>query len=911
MTAMVPNIEAYMPDTQDIRLKEFRARPLHWIVVHHLLPADLLRELATAIIQFGTGGRLSLHDLFEDIAPAGPLATSSWFIAARETGSPFVDFLSRLIMTMVWRGDDSPSPPHDGVGTQEAICIRELSGALQLSSGGLDAILDQPHWEDEGALGDVFAALAAARGSVEDESDEGTSAVATDLDELPILLKALLIKHVGDLHVDVDRWNEAHAYYSRAKTLLRCETGWDDTIATTRDILDQSVAMATWHLDGPDAAAPLLEALAEKRGIDAAPLPALNARFDLLNARLARGSFSTVWSDKRAADYMAPLIIHSHELDNAMTYTSIGKYRDAHRWFWATLRRQAALGGTATSWATKGHYGRSIVDELQTMLGRQNIPANFVLAVRMLVESGRSDLVEKVSWSGGLVETYVNGGVLDELGVIVERSPGVVTERSLAATALRREWLMVLPGDREALARRMLLDLAEAARTGAYTGMTSTDTGGLALKSLKAIGKARPEFRALVGPGLIGMLEAILANGGMLAVSEAVETAEQFVDGLDADCVKALCVLTIGLVERLPPNAAWPITRAATKLLGSNASARLARNDDQFQRVRSIALVKLALNSAQEHTGLLYLLRDVDPSLVSEQIDAQGLAAIVASIRKGALELSSSAATGNIHALLIAPKIAGQAGVADAVRGMLGILRSARNIRPSPSLQDGYEVLLLLARHGSEIAADLEDASSFIDEAKGLLEPLCEMWRIAASKPLIFAGFAIPPLSVPNRVVVHNWTFATLEFAKWLSASTVVEPALNAASANEALVEGMSVARAIQGTAAAAVDAEKVEKERADAFYAALGERLAGIAPRADADAVADIRILLDRCMKVGPRGEDAALLLAAKRLNVLLDPEDNDVVAYIAKLRNEAKLRLSISPLLRYALAPVEDSPL
>ncbi len=109
--AIVLSAEAYMSDTiQDIHLKEFYTRPLHWLVVHHLLSADLLRELASAIIQVSTEGKLGLHDLFEDIAPSGPPATSNWFIAARETTSPFAYFLSRLIMTMVWQGDDLAEP---------------------------------------------------------------------------------------------------------------------------------------------------------------------------------------------------------------------------------------------------------------------------------------------------------------------------------------------------------------------------------------------------------------------------------------------------------------------------------------------------------------------------------------------------------------------------------------------------------------------------------------------------------------------------------------------------------------------------------------------------------------------------------------------------------------------------------
>lgn len=890
--------------TQHIRLKEFYARPLHWMVVHHLLPADLLRELASAIIEVSTEGKLQFNDLFEDIAPTGPMATSNWYIAARETGSPFTDFLSRLIITMVWKSDETPSLPHDGVDNREAVWIQDLRGAFALSSTNLDATLDCERQEDEGALGDVFTALAAARGAI-DGSEEENLTEATDVDR-PSVLKALLIKHIGDLYADLDRWQEALVSYRTAEKHLYCESGWDDTVATTQYIVAQSIAMATWHVHGPNAAVPLLETLANKRGIVATPLPTLNARFDFLNASYACSSSSIAGSNKHVAAYLAPLIINSHKLDNAMTSTSVGRYQEAHRWFSATLRRQTALGGAAVSWATRGYYGRSIIDELQTLLGSQNIPDKFVLAVRMLVESGRAELIEKTNWSADLVETYVNDNVLNEIMIMVKRNSGVAIERSLVVTALHREWLLVLPRDREALARRMLSDLVEAVRTGAYTGMARTNTGGIALKSLKTIGKARPEFRRLVGPELIRILDDMLANRGALTVSEALETVEEFIGGLDDETVKALCDLTIKLVERLPSGAAWPVIRAAQKLLESNAAALLASKDDRFKRDRSIALIKLALNSAQENSSLLYVLRDVDLSSISEHIDAQGIAVIVDGIRKGALEISSSAATSNIHALLVAPKVSGQEGVHDALLGMLDILHSAQKERPSPALHNSYEVLLLLARHGDEIASNIENSASFIEDAKGLIEPLCAMWRIAASNPLIFAGFAIPPLSVPDRVIVHNWTFATLEFAKWLNLSNVVETALNVATANESLGESMSVARAIQGTSSAVIDGTKVALERADAFYAALGERLAAMEPLTNAAARAQLRILLDRCMQVGPRGEDAALLLMSKRLNVLLDPQNADVTSYVAKIRNESKLRLSLSPFLHRALVSI-----
>lgn len=882
-----------------IRLEAFRTRPLHWIVVHHLLSADLMRELASAIIEAASAGRLGLHDLFEDIEPAGPPATANWFIATRAAEAPFADFLSRFVTTIVWRGDDPPSPPHDGIDEREAGWVRDLIGAFELSSAGMDATLNPLDGQGSDPIDDAKMALAAARRS----ADGGE----TEIGGPPALLRALLVKHVGDLDADVDDWKGALAHYSTAERLLTDETGWEDAVRTTRDILVQSIAMATWHVSGPEAAVPLLEALVERSGLETAPLATLNARFDLMNARMARGSFSTAWPDRRAADCLAPLVIHSHNLDNAMTYASVGQFRQAHRWFWATLRRQTALGGTVVSWATKAHYGRSIIDELETLLGRQNLPGHFALAVRMLVESGRTELVEKIDWSGPLVETYVDDAVLDEVVAIVWRSPGTALERALAATALRREWLLALPADRVGLARRMLADLAEAARNGVHTGMASTNTGGLALKALKAVGRERPEFRALAGPGMVALLNGILADRSAITVSEAVEAAEQFVDGVDPQSARTLCWIVIDLVGRLPREAAWPVTHAATRLLGSTGATRLARDDEAFRRERSVALVKLALNSAQENSGLLYLLRDVDPSVVEGQIDAQGLAAIVDGIRRSAVEPSSSAATGAIHALLVAPRVAGSDGIADALRGMDRILRSAGGERSSPSLRDGYEVLLLLARHGDAIAADLGNPPWFAEQTRAFLEPLREMWLVAASRPLIFAGFAIPPLSVPNRVTVHNWTFATLAFAKWLDVLAELAPALDAAASNPDLAEGMSVARAMQGTAAAPIDAAAVAKERADTFYAALGERLAGIGPRTDGDAAADVGMLLDRSMELGPRGEDAALLFAAWRLGVRRDPDGQAVAAYTAKLRNDPKLRLSVSPLLSRVLAEAD----
>lgn len=891
-------------DPSEIRMREFRERPLHWVVVHHLLDAGLLRELAAAIVERCSGGTLRLSDLFEEDLPAGRQDTADWSVAAREVEGEFAYFLARFITTIIWRGDDAPHPPQ-GLAKAETGWVHALNAAFELSWSDLDTMSSEEVGVDlDSGIGSLAAALAAARDTLGSGSTVFFGLVDAASVGAPSLLSSLLTKHVGDLFADVDRWDLSIACYRRAENRLSDELGWTSATAATRQIVAQSIAMATWHREGPEAAAGMLETLVAGADLATSPLPVLNATFDLMNASMARGSFSTAWNNRRSATLQAPLLLNSHHLDNALTYASAGRFRDAHRWFWATLRRQTALGGTVQSSVTKGHYGRSIINEVEAVLGRDRRPEGFAMGVRLLVESGRTELAEATEWSDRLVEAYVDAAALDRMRAIAVRSPGMAIERSLVATTLQRQWLLVLPRESEGVARDMLSDLVARARDGAHTGMSSTNTGGLALKALKDIGLERPEFRGLVGDNLVTLFDVMVRGRGPVPVSETMETLAQFIDGVDEATARELCVRTIGLVGELPPNAFWPVTQAASRILGSDAASRLGRANETFQRDRSIALVKLALNSTSEHVSLLYLLRDVDPTVVHSQLDADGLDAIVGGIRERARDNTSSAATANIHALLVAPKVSGMAGVEDAMEGLESILRSAEKDRPSPSLQNAYEVLLLLARTGDRIGEESGRPAEFRQRARELLAPLVGVWRVAAKRPLIFAAFSLPPRSSPDRVIVHNWAFASLEFAWWLDATGDVERAIDVASADGPLLEGVSVARAVQGVVAPVLDAGKVAAERADAFYAALGERLASMGDRQDPEAAANLRVLLNRSMELGPRGEDAALLASARGMGVWLEAEAAPVVAYTAKLRRDPRLRLSLSPLLRAALA-------
>ncbi len=893
-----------MPDrSAHVRAQEFRNKLLHWIVVHHLLPANLLRELASTMVACASEDRLSLDQLLEELRPQGPMATSSWFVASAGHGDVFADHLSRLVMTMIWRGDEIPFPPQTGLGDRDAGWIRALHAALALSSSDLSTAPAEMSVELE-PVRDLVDAMSRLRDAVASESLVEAVSELRELDHSPVL-RGLLAKHMGDLCGDADRWDLASAFYGSAERALAepADEAWTEFTGTVRDLVCQSRGMAALHIDGPQKAVAILDQLLSSATLREAPLPVLNATFDLLHARVATEPLTGSWTERRAAALITPQLLSSLDLENALTYSENAKFRDAHRWFWATLRRQTALGGATDSRRTKGYYGRSVIEEVAANQERYHLAEQFALGVRLLVEGGQTEPAERTRWTESLVDAYLNSQVLDQLKRLVGRAPGVSVERTMVVTVLYREWLAVLPAESDRLAADILRALTQTATTGNYAGLSNVDTGGLALKALGRIGTERPEFRHLVGGALVEAVDVITGRWGPLPVSEAIETAAIFVDGLEPEVVEALAFRVMDLVDRLQPEAFWPVIRAASRLLGSDAVARFAATNDRFARRRSHALIRLALNSQSEHTSLMYLLRDVDPSVIDEQVDAEALQGIVAGLRERARDTASSGATAYIHALLVAPKVSSAGGIEDALAGLATLIGSAIRHRPAPAFQNGYEPVLLLAAHGDSIAADLGIAvDAFHTRLAGLLDELAAMWRVAAQRPLIFAGFSIPPRSAPDRVTVHNWTFATLAFARSLGREDLIEPLIDAAQGNDALKDAISVARAVQTTAAAGqeLDLDAVGSERPNAFYAALGQRLLDLSNEPAHAASDKVRVLLGRCMEVGPRGEDAALLLAAHGRGIRLDPTARIVTTYLAKIRGDQRLRLTLSPLLQ-----------
>jgi hypothetical protein len=182
-----------------------------------------------------------------------------------------------------------------------------------------------------------------------------------------------------------------------------------------------------------------------------------------------------------------------------------------------------------------------------------------------------------------------------------------------------------------------------------------------------------------------------------------------------------------------------------------------------------------------------------------------------------------------------------------------------------------------------------------------MVDPIVELWRQAVDRPAGFAPFSLPAATIPNPTIVHNWAFASLMFAASLGRSEEVNAALSAAMAQPALRYPIVLAQATRSTAKdnnISIDPEGIRMESREGFYSALGRRLFVLQRMAGDEFERQLcGALLHQCVRQGPRVLDAAVILAAGRLNLQVSEiEKSD---YVKRMGSDRGLRLALIPLL------------
>lgn len=901
-----------MPDTSK-RAASFKRDTLAWLVVHHFLPAPLVLELMDAIIARWSRGKLSLEALAQfDLSEGEPVLASLGFRPLAQS-EPLARRLQQLVQLVVWQGDQTMSLGSEQ-DEEDPNQLRLLDAALQLGHRDLARISG---WASQYKEIAGLAPLVAAMQALREHIDQGTldvDAIEAALgphESSPIM--PVLLKHLGDLAGDLDRWEIAEPLYRRAREVLgQTEPDWESFDESFATILSQSHAAAIRVINGPAAAAAMLDQLIDG-GHAKGPLPMLNAGFDRLGAHIAADNMGALGIE-RGSVLLAPQLILAHQAGNALGNAFDGRHNDAHRWFWAVLRRQVALGSAVISRDTKASFAHSLIDQLVEGLGKTHNPDDFLLATRLLLESGRERGAEAIRWTDRFTEFYVTREAIDAAEAHAFGHAGAADERSRVLITLASGWLAKLAPDRVDLARKLMELLAKFAARTEVTRQPGFNLRRAATKALESAGRDRPEFRAASAELVAQAAIVQLTHSGWMAISDALDAASPYVDELSPQTLETLVGHVLGQIDGVDQDDdGSPVLRSALNLLSHDRILGLAKDPgNEIGRRVARTMVRRTLEAGAEHRRLMYLLRTFDARVIDDAIDRDRLAGVVSELIENAQRTNSSGAADSILALLVAPAISGALGVHAAIDALGNLLNAAVTQRYSIAAADAYDPVIQLAGHYREIARATGIApEALIVRMAALAEPIARLWEKGVQTPAIFNGFQLPLPTEPNRVIVHNWAFASLALADVTGQLDTLKAALEKAEMDDRLSGAIGTARAVRGRVdGSAFDLTAIAKQPRDAFYASLGDRivlLPGLDPEQRAVA---LRTLIERALLLGPSGLDAGLFTAAIQHTVKVERSPwSD--GYRARMRADPHLRHAMIALLERVIESGDDADL
>jgi len=901
-------------DNEALRTQHFTDNWLAWAALHHFLTAPLIRELSYVIVDRMSNGAINLTQLFDETVYGNPDSLAMWLIRPLETPSPLARYLQLRIRTFAWQSDlgfianftKEESTEHHG-----RINPSLLDKAVALGSADFESavnILKDMEDTEQTSFTIIVNTFNWARESVMSSStDEFITSLESKISSIDLPLDAVILKHFGDLCADIDAWEKAKALYEKTEQRLvnGIPSAWHDLCLSLRAIISQSRAAAIFTLDGAKPAADFLMGALEQSTTCNAPVLLENASFDAYVAAMKASSGLNLKlpRDHRSTLLLPPLFHKTHSIDIALNYWLAGKFSDANQQFWAVLRRQIALGSLIESRKSKFHYARSILDDIDQAKPIKNQLEAFSMALRLLVESGDRESAAKLPWSQKLVDTCVNSHCVDLTVAHAKAHSGSRLERQMVAIVLFREWCVRTNIDRTDVAISMLKYISTLALepSSFYSG---EDIGGLSLKALQYVGQKRPELRPyIMSEVATAVSEKLHTPGFWTGTQEALDTALSYVDVLPDDSLKKVIDSTLSLLDEIDPKAGvWVIVRPAIRLLISDPVRRFAKKTPDLESRIISLILRFGLGHESEYANVMFYLHEFDSALLREDSVQDRLKNVVTHLRQKATEINSSNVASNILALLYAPSVSGLDGVKDALKGMRLILESAKKPHPSIALSIAYDPLLLLADRKEQIAGDiLMSAKKFVSLLKPLVPLVTDLWNVAIDQPLLFTSFSIPSATIPDSTLVHNWTVASLRFAKSLNKDQQIKEAIASAETQPLLRDAIKLGRATLSLAAEydAGDTENIRTESREAFYSSLGRRLALLQKLDDEQARDLCTVLLDQCCRFGPQELDAAVFLSAIHLGISERNRYITLSDYRKKIDNNRILQLALLPIL------------
>lgn len=897
-----------MIDPAVLRTISFRNDAPAWIALSHFLSADLVRELCAATIGATSDGTIQLSDLCIEQMSGGPPHLATWTIRLKADQEGLAIYLQDVLRVLTWQSD---APLHyDDSRIQEtyrARC-RTITSAFELATVDFASI---SYWLANADGGSAsLAAIGKAIGLVSVMSDEADPAAMNAADEvlasLDPALRVVATKHLGDLALDADRPGLAGALYGTAQRLCEgfVDGAWFQFIQAVADMTLQSLAIVFGMTDSSKTTSAMLGTVQAPEILQTRPLLGLNAALGAMHAAY-QSDDALFHPDVRACVLDAPQLQRSHGLGAPLDHWANRKFTDAHRRFWAALRRLNALGGATLSTEAMAFYGRSLFDELNEQIGRHRQPTTFDLALRLVISSGRENAIGPETNREDLVDAYVTEEVIGFATDVARRHAGVRRERLNVLVALFTAWLGTLSAEKEHLARLLIDGIAKLAQEpqgdSFIKGHSLPKTS---LVAIKKIARERPEFVPSASRIIADAILAGFAAKQFRLLEAALEAAVDCASGLATDDLARLADVILAILEDAPPSEdAWPIVSPAITFIACDEVQALWAGNSEFASRCARTILRYGLGAETESTRFLALLDDILPYLDASVVQNDRIQEVVRVVRDGALKSNHSGVTGNIAVLFAAPALVGRDGIDDAVRGLLGLLGTATTQRHNIAIATAYQPVSTLTYQLDTIAEALSLSPSGLN---ALLDPIVsaleQFWRAARNNALLFAPFAIPFPTAPNPITVQNWAFVTLGFARRAGVFDRLSKVVEEAADNEQLARPITLAQAVRLTAGdpIALNPEAISIERREPFYAALGERLAYIsALPASEDTAKAVAALVERCLALGPDGLDAGVFVIAMRQDTI-DLPAAPLKGYRQRLERNRALMRGLFPLFR-----------
>lgn len=901
-----------MPENTAIihRKQHFTDNWLAWAVLHHFLPAPLLRELSYIIVDKMSIGSISLDQLFVETYTDELSELDSWLVQPRETDSQLATYLQYCIRAFTWQNDPgSFGTPEEHNTSSDVISPIILDKAIGLGAADFSSaenilkgipVTIQPSFNK---LVETFRTVCVSFSS----SNRDDVLMVLESQNLPIEMPlfAVVLKHFGDLCADADAWDRAQVLYDRAARSIAeyDDPSWNEFSTSLHAIITQSSAAATRTIRGTEEAAKLLATALDSSKMPEDLLMLANASYDAFVASMHSFFDQGITRDRRSALLQPPLLHNSHNLSAALKLWQNSKFNDAHRHFWAVLRRQIALGSATESRETKAFYARSIFDDVDQKIARQSQPESFNLALRLLLESGNSKAAVQMRWNEQIVDTYVDQQCVDFVVAHAQAHLGSLVERQSIIIELFREWIVKITPARIDVVASMLRYITMLALEPS-TFSEQSNLGGRSLEALECIAHKRPELRYSNASEVATAISKKLRMPGFWTGRKAaLDTALAYADIFPVDSLREVInsILEV-LDETRPETDMWPIVRPALNLLTTEPVKRLSGQvPDLGHRIVS-TILHFGLNQESEQANVLFYLHNFDSALLRDSSVRDTLQGPITSVRRKSSGINSSNVVENIRALLLAPAVSGIDGVKDALNGLTLILSSAVVDRPSIALPVAYDPLLLLADRYKQIASDISiSPEEFCSWLQPLVPLIIDLWTKAKEYPQILASFSFSEVTKPDPVIVHNWAYASTIFSEWIGQNNELQEAITAAALNPVLANGIALARATRSSAEEGgnIDINAVREENRDAFYSALGRRLV-VLQRLDIEQGHEAcKALLDQCICLGPRELDAAVFLSAIHLNLSEYVSQTSLSDYMKRVEDSRDLRLALAPIL------------